>query len=53
MFAGICDFGGWVLSGAGGVGTPPADGASSERLLARALEVIERQSARIDELARW
>lgn len=32
--------------------TPPAGGASAEDLLARALEVIERQSARIDELAR-
>ena len=31
---------------------PSAGGASAEELLARALEVIDRQSARIDELAR-
>jgi transposase len=41
-----------VLADADGTGTPPAGGASAEELLARALEVIERQSARIDELAR-
>jgi len=37
---------------AGGAGAPSAGGASAEELLARALEVIEQQSARIDELAR-
>ena len=41
-----------VLAGAGGAGAPSAGGACAEELLARALEVIERQSARIDELAR-
>ncbi|HTQ93279.1 MAG TPA: transposase, partial [Streptosporangiaceae bacterium] len=41
-----------VLAGAGGAGTPSAGGASAEELLARALDVIERQSARIDELIR-
>ena len=37
-----------VLAGAGGAGAPSAGGASAEELLARALEVIEQQSARID-----
>ena len=41
-----------ILAGADGAGTPSAGGASAEELLARALEVIERQSARIDELTR-
>jgi transposase len=48
----------WFVTAAAGVrtdvdgaGAPSADGASAEALLARALEVIERQSARIDELA--
>ena len=41
-----------VLAGAGGAGAPSAGGASAEELLARVLEVIELQSARIDELAR-
>ena len=41
-----------VLAGADGAGAPSVGGASAEELLARALEVIERQSARIDELAR-
>lgn len=41
-----------VLAGADGACTPSAGGASAEELLARALEVIERQSARIDDLAR-
>ena len=35
-----------------GARTPFAGGASAEELLARALEVIEQQSVRIDELAR-
>jgi transposase len=39
-----------VLADAGGAGTPSAGGASAEELLARALEVIDRQSARIEEL---
>jgi transposase len=39
-----------VLADADGAGTPPAGGAPAEELLARALGVIERQSARIDEL---
>jgi transposase len=37
---------------AGGAVASPAGGASAEELLARALEVIDRQSARIDGLAR-
>ena len=37
-----------VLAGAGGAGAPSAGGASAEELLARALEVIEQQSARIE-----
>ena len=41
-----------VLTGADGVGAPFAGGASAEELLARALDVIDRQSARIDELTR-
>ena len=41
-----------VLAGADGAGTPSAGGASAEELLARALEVIEQQSARIDDLVR-
>lgn len=41
-----------VAADADGAGAPPAGGASAEELLARALEVIERQSARIDELTR-
>jgi len=41
-----------VLAGADGAGAPSAGGASAEELLARALEVIDRQSARIDELTR-
>ena len=40
-----------VLAGADGARTPFAGGASAEELLARALEVIGQQSARIDELA--
>ena len=39
-----------VLADADGVGAPSADGASAEELLARALDVIERQSAEIREL---
>ena len=35
-----------------GAGAPFAGGASAEELLARALEVIDQQSARIDDLAR-
>ena len=42
----------WVLADADGAGTLSAGGASAEELLARALEVIDRQSARIDELTR-
>ena len=41
-----------VLAGADGARTPFAGGASAEELLARALEVIEQQSVRIDDLAR-
>jgi hypothetical protein len=41
-----------ILVGADGAGTPPAGGASAEERLARALEVIEQQSARIDDLIR-
>ena len=41
-----------ILADADGAGTPSAGGASAEELLARALEVIDQQSARIDELAR-
>lgn len=41
-----------VLTGADGAGAPSAGGTSAEELLARALEVIDRQSARIDELTR-
>jgi transposase len=41
-----------VLADADGAGAPSAGGASAEELLARALEVIEQQSARIDEMAR-
>jgi len=41
-----------VLTRAGGAVVPSAGEASAEELLARALEVIDRQSARIDELAR-
>lgn len=41
-----------VLADADGAGTPSAGGASAEELLARALEVIGQQSARIDELTR-
>jgi transposase len=41
-----------VLADADGAGAPSAGGASAEELLARALEVVERQSARIDELTR-
>ncbi len=41
-----------VLAGADGAGTPSADGESAEELLARALEVIDWQSARIGELTR-
>jgi len=40
-----------VLADADGARTPSAGGASAEELLAQALEVIDRQSARIDELA--
>jgi transposase len=39
-----------VLTGADGAGTPSAGGVSAKELLARALEVIERQSAEIREL---
>ena len=42
----------WVLADADGAGAPSAGGASAEELLARALEVIDQQSARIDELTR-
>jgi transposase len=41
-----------VLAGADDAGALSAGGASAEELLARALEVIDRQSARIDELTR-
>ena len=41
-----------ILADADGAGTPFACGASAEELLARALEVIDQQAARIDELAR-
>jgi len=41
-----------VLADADGAGVPSAGGASAEELLARALGVIGRQSARIDEMAR-
>jgi transposase len=41
-----------VLAGAGGAVAPSAGEASAEELLARALEVIDRQSARIDGLVR-
>jgi transposase len=41
-----------VLAGADGARTPFAGRASAEELLARALEVIEQQSVRIDDLAR-
>ena len=41
-----------ILADADGAGTPSAGGASAEELLARALEVIEQQSVRIDDLAR-
>jgi transposase len=41
-----------VVADAGGAGAPSAGGASAEDLLARALEVIDQQSARIDELTR-
>ena len=41
-----------VLADADGAGAPSAGGASAEELLARALEVIDQQSARIDELTR-
>jgi hypothetical protein len=41
-----------VLADADGAGAPSAGGASTEELLARALGVIEWQSARIDEMAR-
>ena len=41
-----------VLAGADGARTLSAGGASAEELLARALEVIEQQSVRIDDLAR-
>ena len=41
-----------VLADADGAGALSAGGASAEELLARALEVIDRQSARIDELTR-
>jgi len=41
-----------VLAGADGAGALFAGGASAEELLARALEVIEQQSVRIDDLAR-
>jgi len=40
------------LAGADGARAPFAGGASAEELLARALDVIERQSARVDELTR-
>ena len=38
-----------VLAGAGGAGAPSAGGASTEGLLARALQVIEQQSAQIEQ----
>jgi transposase len=41
-----------ILAGADGAGTPPVGGASAEERLTRALEVIEQQSARIDDLIR-
>jgi transposase len=41
-----------ALADAGGAGVPPAGGGSAEELLARALEVIDQQSARIDDLTR-
>jgi hypothetical protein len=41
-----------VPAGADGARTPSGGGASAEELLARALEVIEQQSVRIDDLAR-
>ena len=41
-----------ILAGADGAGTPPAGGVSAEERLARALVVIEQQSARIDGLIR-
>ncbi|MBV9445922.1 MAG: IS66 family transposase [Streptosporangiaceae bacterium] len=41
-----------ILADADGAGMPPAGGASAEERLARALEVIEQQSARIDDLIR-
>ena len=41
-----------ILAGADGAGTPPAGGVSAEERLARALEFIEQQSARIDGLIR-
>ena len=41
-----------VLAVADGARAPSAGGASAEELLARALEVIEQQSVRIDDLAR-
>ncbi len=40
-----------VLADADGARAPSAGGASAEELLAQALDVIDRQSARIDELA--
>jgi transposase len=40
-----------VLADADGARAPSPGGASAEELLAQALEVIDRQSARIDELA--
>jgi transposase len=39
-----------VLADSGGAGAPSAGGASAEELLARALQVIEQQSAEIREL---
>ena len=42
----------WVLADADGAGALSVGGASAEELLARALEVIDQQSARIDELTR-
>jgi transposase len=39
-----------ILADVDGTGGPPAGGASAEELLARALEVIDRQSARIEVL---
>jgi transposase len=41
-----------ALADADGAGVPPAGGGSAEELLARALEVIDQQSARIDDLTR-